>query len=69
MHVYILNDGQCRRDEILQRCNELGCTWEGMDNRMFALDFPPEVDVDPAIEYLQSLQEESVADWRMNDYE
>jgi hypothetical protein len=37
IHVYILNDGQSRNDEILQRCNELGCTYEGMDKRMYAL--------------------------------
>jgi hypothetical protein len=69
IHVYFLDDGQSRSDEILQRCNELGCTWEGMDDRMFALDFPPEFDVDPAIEYLELLQESSVANWRMNEYE
>jgi Domain of unknown function (DUF4265) len=69
IHVYILEDGQSRKDEILQRCNDLGCTWEGMDNRMFALDFPPDVDVAPAIEYLESLQEASAADWRINEYE
>lgn len=69
MHVYMLNDEQTRKDEILQRCNELGCTWEGMDSRIYALDFPPEVDIDPAIEYLESLQEASVATWRMNEYE
>jgi Domain of unknown function (DUF4265) len=38
-HVYILNDERTRKDEILQRCNELGCTREGMNNRMYALDF------------------------------
>jgi len=69
IHIYILNDGQARKDEILRRCNELGSTWEGMDNKMYALDFPPGIDIDAAIEYLESLQEASVADWRMNEYE
>lgn len=69
MHVYMLNDKQTTKDEILQRCNELGCTWEGMDNRMYALDFPPEVDIDPAIDYLESLQDANVVTWRLNEYE
>ena len=69
IHVYIFDDGQGKKDEILQRCNELGSTWEGMDNRMYALDFPPEIDVDPAIEYLESLREAGVATWRINEYE
>ena len=69
IHVYLLDAGQNRKDEILQRCNELGCTWEGMDNSMYALDFPPGIDIDPAIEYLQSLQKTDVADWRINEYE
>jgi hypothetical protein len=34
-----------------------------------SLDFPPDIDIDPAIEYLESLQEASVADWRMNEFE
>jgi len=69
IHVYILNDGQNRNDEILKQCNELGCTYEGMDNRMYALDSPPGIDINPAIEYLRSLREASVADWRMNESE
>ena len=69
IHIYILDDGQTGRDEILNRCNELGCTWEGMDNRVYALDFAPEIDINPAIEYLESLQETGVANWRINDWE
>jgi hypothetical protein len=69
IHVYIFDGGQTKKDEILRRCNGLGCTWEGMDNRMHALDFPPETDIQPAIEYLESLQKASMADWRLNEYE
>ena len=57
------------KDEILKQCDELGCTWEGMDNSMYALDFPPEIELQPAIEYLESMKEANVADWRMNEYE
>jgi hypothetical protein len=67
IHVYIFSDRQ--KDDILQRCNELGCTWEGMDKAMFALDFPPEINIVPAIQYLESLQSASVVTWRMNEYE
>lgn len=69
MHIYIFDEGQVRREEILRRCNELGCTWEGMDARMYALNFPPKIDVDPAIAYLESLQEAGLVTWRMNEYE
>lgn len=69
IHVYILDDGEKKKDEILQRCNELVCTWEGMDNRMYALDFPPDIGIDPAVEYLESLGDASMAAWRMNEYE
>lgn len=36
---------------------------------MYALDFPPEIELQPAIEYLESMKEANVADWRMNEYE
>ena len=69
IHLYILNNGQSRSDEILKRCNELGCTFEGMDKRMYALDFPPDIEINPAIEYFESLQEVSAAEWRINEHE
>lgn len=69
IHLYIFSEGESRNEDILERCNELGCTWEGMDDRMLALDFPPEVDISPAIQYLESLQESSAATWRINDDE
>jgi Rieske Fe-S protein len=69
IHVYIPEEGQSKKDEILQRCNDLGCTWEGKDNKMFALDFPTDVAIDPAIEYLKLMKEAELADWRLNYYE
>lgn len=69
IHLYVLNAGRSRTEQILQRCNELGATYEGMDNRMYALDFAPEVDIAPAIEYVTSLQEQEIADWRINAYD
>jgi len=67
IHLYILDAGQGRRDEILQHCNELGATYEGMNDRMYALDFAPDIDISSTVEYVKSLQEQGVADWRIND--
>ncbi len=69
VHLYILDLGQQSKDKILQRCNQLGATYEGMDGRMYALDFAPDIEVAPTIDYLTSLQEQELADWRINEYE
>jgi hypothetical protein len=69
IHLYIFDLGQPRREEILDRCNQLGAIYEGMDGRFYALDFARGVDIEPAIEYVTSLQRKQLADWRINDYE
>lgn len=69
IHVYILDAGKDRTKEILDNCNRLGSTYEGMDDRMYALDFKPGIDVTPTIEYLESLKAKDVADWRINEHE
>jgi hypothetical protein len=68
IHVYILPDGQSRKQEILGECNRLGSTYEEADGRMYALDFKPDIELNPAIEYLEGLKEKDLADWRINDY-
>jgi hypothetical protein len=69
IHMYILDAGVQERERILKECNRLGSTYEGMNNRMYALDFPPGVAIEPVIEYLQQLQGRGLADWRINDYD
>jgi hypothetical protein len=69
IHVYILDAGRSRMQEILDNCNRLGSTYEGMDDRMYALDFKPGIDLTPTIEYLESLKAQDVADWRINEHE
>jgi hypothetical protein len=69
IHIYILEAGKSRRQEILDYCNRLGSTYEGMDETMYALDFPPGIQVNPTIEYLESLKTREMADWRINQYE
>jgi hypothetical protein len=69
VHLHILDAGRSRRQEILDNCNRLRCTYEGMDDRMYALDFAPEADIMPTIEYLESLEAENLADWRINECE
>jgi hypothetical protein len=69
IHVYILEAGKARKEEILDSCNRLGSTSENMDGTMYALDFAPGIDVAPTIEYLESLKAQDLADWRINEYE
>lgn len=69
IHLFILNAGQRRTEEFLQCCNELGATYENMDDRMYALDFPPGIDIAPAIDYVTSLQQQGVAGWRINEHD
>jgi hypothetical protein len=67
IHLFISDVGQSSSKVILHKCNQLGATYEGMNNRVFALDFAPEIDIAPAIQYLQSMQECGWADWRINE--
>ncbi|MGH9643528.1 MAG: DUF4265 domain-containing protein [Terriglobales bacterium] len=69
IHMYVLDAGRHEREHILTECIRLGSTYESMDDRMYALDFPPGIDISPAIGYLQSLQSRGLADWRINDYD
>lgn len=69
IHVFILEAGNSRKQEILDNCNQLGSTYENMDDRVYALDFAPGIDVAPPIEYLESLKAHDVADWRINECE
>ncbi len=67
IHLYILDAGQPKKQEILDECNRLGSTYEEADGRLYALDFAPNVDLHPTIKYLERLKSEDVADWRVNE--
>ncbi len=69
VHLYIFDESPDKREEILNRCHELGASYEGMNKKMYAFDFAPEVELDPAIEYFASLQSAKTAAWRLNEYE
>jgi hypothetical protein len=69
IHVYILEAGKNRKQEILDNCNRLVSTYENMNGSTYALDFAPGTDVAPSIEYLESLKAHDVADWRINECE
>lgn len=69
IHILILDAGRNRRQEILDNCNRLGCTYEGADDRLYALDFPPGVDTAATIEYLERLEANRALSWRLNEYE
>jgi hypothetical protein len=69
IHFYVFDAGQSSKKKILETCNQFGATYEGMDDRMYALDFAPEIDIAPAIKYLESLQDRESMTWRLNEYE
>lgn len=68
IHLHLLENGRAIKQEILDRCNQLGATYEEADGRLYALDFAPGVDLAPAIQYFETLKSNDVADWRINDY-
>jgi hypothetical protein len=67
MHVYILEEGQERRHEFLTKLNELGATYENANDKMYALDFEPDVNVQPVLAYLEPLKSKGLLDYRIND--
>ncbi len=69
IHIFILEAGKSRKQEVLDNCNRLGSTYENMDDRVYALDFAPGVDVNRSIAYLENLQAQGIVDWRINEYE
>lgn len=69
IHVFILETGNSRKQEVLDKCNQLGSTYENMDGCVYALDFAPAVDVNSSISYLEHLQAQGIVDWRINEYQ
>jgi hypothetical protein len=69
IHIVVLKEGKSRTEEVLNRCNRLGSTYENMDGVLYALDFGPGVDTNPVIEYLDGLEAAGIIEWRMNEYE
>lgn len=67
IHLFMSDAGKSSSQEILDMCDQLGATYEGMNDRVFALDFAPEIEIAPAIQYLQSMKEREWADWRINE--
>jgi len=51
IHIYFSNTDEQERQNILENCNALGSTYEGRNNNLYALDFLPAVEIEPAIEY------------------
>jgi len=64
IHVVFLDDSREARDEILGRIKELGVTYEGMHNSLFALDLEPGVDFDIVADYLIACGERGLIDSR-----
>src|ERR1700693_510675 len=50
IHLYILEAGESRKQEILDNCNRLGSTYENMDGKMYAYDCAPGIDFAPTVE-------------------
>jgi hypothetical protein len=68
VQIVILEDGKSRKDEFLVELKRLGASYENADGTLFALDFSPDVDWDPALSYLKGLLEQDLADYRLSAY-
>jgi hypothetical protein len=66
--VFILEPGRGKQQEFLDEFKKLGASYENKDNSMYALDFEPGVDIQPAVSYLESLKAKGVADYRVNEH-
>jgi len=68
IHVYFLAAGQKRRREFLDRFNQLGASYENQNDKMYALDFEPGVNIEPALSCLEQLKAEGLLDYRTNEH-
>jgi hypothetical protein len=68
IHVFLLEEGLGRKQEILAEVNKLGASYENSDGKMYAVDCPPEMDVIPLTKYFDELEAEEVLDYRTNEY-
>lgn len=67
MHVKILPAGVDKRGDFLARFNDLGAHYENADDKMYALDVEPGIDIQPFLSYLQSLKEKKLLNYRISD--
>lgn len=68
MHIYLLEKGRERREELLAQINRLGASYENADGKMYAVDCEPDVDVVPIISYLDKLKRDEALDFRISEY-
>jgi hypothetical protein len=68
VQVVILKDGRPRKEEILAEFKRFGATYECAHDTMYALDFPPGVDWNPALDYLKELLQDNLVDHRTSAY-
>jgi tricorn protease-like protein len=67
MHVYFSEEGREKRAEFLARFKELGAGYENNADTLYALDCPSEVDVQPILSYLESLETEGMLEYRVSE--
>jgi hypothetical protein len=68
IQIILLQGGQEKREEILAKLNELGGTYENANSTLFAIDFAPGVDWEPAKSYLEELLAKELAEYRWSAY-
>lgn len=68
MHIYLLEEGRERREELLAEINRLGASYENADSSMYAVDCGPDVDAVPVFSYFDELKRNGVLDFRMSEY-
>lgn len=48
--------------------DQRGASYEHAAGKIYALDFQPNIDLDPAIRYLEGLQEQGLLVYRISEY-
>ena len=56
IQIVFLDENEDGRHEVLRRINDLGASYEGSANVLFAIDLPPEVSFNAVVDYLQEKQ-------------
>ena len=64
IHLYFLDSATGTKQAILKRVNALGATWEQATSQLYAVDVPPEVNLDAVADYLGQQKDADVLDLR-----
>jgi hypothetical protein len=66
IHMFVLEEGQPRKEELLAELKHFGASYEHANGRTYALDFQPESRIQNAVKYLEEMRRSSLVDFRVS---